>query len=168
MKVPARWSGPFEFACNSKACAPPPVGSGGSTPTAASGKPLKLPPLGEPLTANHVRSILREELEGAAKAESHAYSYQQRGGGQVLERGIRVSRMYGKMLPWKKEIEAGDPASQELLARHLPAITKKLEARGYEVKPQFFHRRNKETNDLDKVESRVTNIYLDQAHKDFS
>lgn len=31
MNVPSRWITSYEFACHSKACAPPPVGAGGSS-----------------------------------------------------------------------------------------------------------------------------------------
>lgn len=32
MRIPAQWPATFEFACHSSACAPPPAGTGGSTP----------------------------------------------------------------------------------------------------------------------------------------
>lgn len=126
-----RWAGTYDFACHSKACAPPPAGTGGSTPGGGAATARG------PLTSGKMRSLLKDEIEGLSTGTSSAYSHSVKGGGQVHSGGLNVKLLYGKSRPWDTEIIASSPQAKTQLAEKFDAIKTKLESHGYEVKPQY-------------------------------
>jgi hypothetical protein len=138
----------LEFACHSKACAPPPAGKGGSSPVQG------------PLTAAKVRAYLKDELAGTTAGTKTTYSHQQRGGGTVLNDGISVSLMYPKFFPWKLHIEAAGMRQRQHLATQADAIVKKLNDAGYK-RVEINYRLDLKTHEVDK--SQVLDIYADEA-----
>lgn len=110
------------------------------------------------LTANAVRRLIAEEIAGIPTGTSHAYSHQVRGGGRVNSGGLNVNRVYGNMVPWIIRIEASDMYAQQKLAANFSVIKAKLEAAGFEVKPEF--RWDYKTRQEDKT--RLLLIYTDE------